>query len=130
VSFLPAFAALGSMIAKWFQGTPFLPKRWSGMANEYQKQADRTDNIADQTTDESLKATHREAAKEYRSKPAAYALFRDGTQVTRTYSSKEEVFRAALLEGLIPAMQAADQFQTLPANYRIEKVEQRHNPQA
>jgi hypothetical protein len=99
------------------------------MADEYQQQADRADSIADQTTDESLKATLREAAKEYRSKAVAYALFRDDTQVTRTYPSKEEVFRAALLEGLIPAMQAADQSQTLPADYHIKKIEQSYSPQ-
>jgi len=91
------------------------------MANEDQEQADRADGIADQSADESLKTTLREAAKAYRSKSVAYALFRDDTQVTPTYSSKQEVFQAALLEGLIPAVQAAARSQTLTADYRIEK---------
>lgn len=42
---------------------------------------------------------------------------------------KEEVFRAALLVGLIPALQAADQSQVLPADHRIEEVEQVYDPQ-
>jgi hypothetical protein len=99
------------------------------MTTEHQKQADRADDIADQTADEHLKATLRQAAEEYRSKSTAFALFRGGTQVTGTYSSKEEVFRAALLEGLIPAMQADDQVQMLPADHSIEKVEQSYDPQ-
>ena len=51
------------------------------------------------------------------------------TQLTRSYSSREEVFRAALLEGLIPAVQADDRSQPLPADYRIEKAEQIYEPQ-
>lgn len=95
-----------------------------GMVNDYHNQADRADTIADQTIDESLKATLREAAKEYRSKVAAYALFRGNSQLTRTYASREEVLQAAVLEGLIPAKQGADQIQTLPDDHSIKQVEQ------
>lgn len=96
------------------------------MTDEYNKRADRADGIADQTTDKSLRATLRDAATEYRSKVEAYALFRGNTQLTGAYPTKDEVFRAALLEGIIPALQTADEAHQLPADHHIEKIERTH----
>ena len=59
----------------------------------------------------------------------AYALFRGNSQLTATYPTKDDVFRAALLEGLIPAIHTADGSQKLPADHCIKKVELSYDAQ-
>ena len=90
-----------------------------------QRQAERAENIADQTVDDALKQTLRDAGAEYREeareKPM-YALFRGHTQLAGTFPTKQEVLEAALAEGLV-------QSETLPAGYSIERVEQSYDPQ-
>ena len=50
-------------------GTTLRSMRWARMSKEsLRKQADRAENIADQTVDDQLKETLRDAAKEYREK--------------------------------------------------------------
>ena len=99
------------------------------------KQADRADSIADQTVDDSMKEILQDAAKDYREEVTeerkTYALFRGDTQLAGTYLTEREALTAALAQGLIPEMQAADEKggQVLPAGYRIEKLEQPYEPQ-
>jgi DNA-binding phage protein len=104
--------------------------------DDLRKQADRADNIADQTVDDVLKETLQDAAKEYRQKAApeepVYALFRGNTQLAGTFPTEREALNAALSEGLIPELQTAEEFgaHALPADYHIKKVEHPYEPQS
>jgi hypothetical protein len=94
-----------------------------------QKQADRAENIAEQTVDDALKDTLRDAAREYREKAkqeVSYALFRGDTRLSQTFPTEEEVLKAALAEGLIPEASGTE---ILPPGYRIAPVEQPYDPQ-
>jgi hypothetical protein len=51
-----------------------------------------------------------------------YALFRGKTQLTGAFPSGKDVLAAALADGLIPDA-------ALPADYRIEAVEEPYDPQ-
>ena len=97
-----------------------------------QKQAARADNIADQTVDEALKETLRDAANEYREdakETGGYALFHGDTQLAGTFPTEQDVLKAALAEGLVPEMQPAEPGgQILPPGYHIENVKH-YDPQ-
>jgi hypothetical protein len=100
-----------------------------------QKQADRADNIADQTVDDDMKKILRDAAKDYReeaNEQPRFALFRGKTQLAGSFATEQDVMQAALAQGLIPEIQTADESgaQVLPAGYHIEKLEQPYEPQA
>ncbi|HET7889535.1 MAG TPA: hypothetical protein VFL62_25165 [Bradyrhizobium sp.] len=61
-----------------------------------------------------------------------YALFRGKTQLARTYPTEQEVWQAALREGLIDDVPVADEAggQVLPAGFHIQQVEENYEPQA
>jgi hypothetical protein len=67
-----------------------------------------------------------------------YALFKGTTQVAGTFPTEGECLKAALADGLISgvqAAQAADESgaqaltQILPADYHIERVQEPYDPQ-
>jgi hypothetical protein len=60
-----------------------------------------------------------------------YALFRGKTQLARTFPTEQEVWQAALREGLITDLPVADEAggQVLPAGYHIEQIEETYEPQ-
>jgi hypothetical protein len=61
-----------------------------------------------------------------------YALFRGKTQLAKTYSTEQEVWQAALREGLITDLPVADEAggQVLPPGYHVEQVAEDYEPQA
>jgi hypothetical protein len=88
------------------------------------RQAENAERHADQTADEEMKAALKKAAEHYRDEAAApYALFRGQTQLGQTYASHEEVWKAALAEGLVT------EHERLPAGYRIQQVAEPYDPQ-
>ena len=63
-----------------------------------------------------------------------YALFRGTTQIAGTFPTEGECLKAALAERLINGMQVAQTAdksgaQILPAEYRIERVQEPYDPQ-
>jgi hypothetical protein len=70
-----------------------------------------------------MKEALRKAAEEYRREAeepnGMYALFRDKTQLGKTYASEKEVWEAALTEGLVTDIPVADGAggQVLPIGY-------------
>ena len=60
-----------------------------------------------------------------------YALFRGKTQLARTYPTEQEVWQAALREGLVADLPVADEAggQVLPPGYHVEKVDECYEPQ-
>jgi hypothetical protein len=103
-------------------------------------QANRADGIADQTVDDALKETLRDAAKEYREKAVrsesaeqnGYALFAGEKQIGNVFASEKEVWEAALIEGLITDVPVADEAggQILPKGYHVERVETDSNAES
>ena len=60
-----------------------------------------------------------------------YALFRDKTQLARTFPTEQEVWQAALREGLITDLPVADEAggEILPLGYHVEQVKENNDPQ-
>jgi hypothetical protein len=85
--------------------------------NPLEKQAERAENIADQTVDDALKETLHDAAKEYREhakeeaggEGEGYSLFDGETRIGRTFASEKEVWEAALIDGLVTDVPVADE---------------------
>jgi hypothetical protein len=59
-----------------------------------------------------------------------YALFRDKTQLGKTYSTEQEVWDAALAEGFVTDVPVADEAggQVLPAGYHVEQIAENYDP--
>jgi hypothetical protein len=68
---------------------------------------------------------------EMRKEGLMYALFRDKTQLGKTFSTEKEVWEAALAEGLVSDIPVADEAggQVLPIGYHVVQLAEDYDPQ-
>lgn len=59
-----------------------------------------------------------------------YALFEGNKQIGNPFTTEKEVWEAALIEGLVTDVPAADEEggRSLPAGYHVERIEETFDP--